>query len=175
MSTETTDTTTSTTTPVAVKDNEFTQSEQELIATTLTELCIGAKCISRLEIYTTLADDFKRLGETKFQTILSKSIDDNLFPDFTTRRGRNGGVCKVGAFDEIEKNKAEKDSKVIKTPVEIDGQPRMVKSRAKKLHDFVSIVLCGTEDNDGKIKIEGKGYNIEDIGIFNRYVSMLEG
>jgi len=157
----------------AAKENEFTSEEQVLISAALTEMCVGPKCVSRLDIYNTLADDFKRLGETKFQALLSKSIDSNVFPEFTTRRGRNGGVHKVGAFDEVEKNKATKESKAIKTPVEIDGKPQLIKARAKKLHDFISIVLCGKEDSDGKVSVEGKKYSC-DVDIFTRYVNMLD-
>jgi hypothetical protein len=150
----------------------FSDEQRETILNVLKRICVGEVCISRPDLYEEVKDKLNDMSALQFSNAISQEIRWNKFSGFETRRGKNGGICAVGAFSEREKAKAEAESRAIKTPVEISGKAMLVRARPKRLHDFISIVLNGKENKDGDVTVEGTKYDC-DSEMLERYLTFL--
>ena len=156
-------------------NNLFTQEQHSAITAFLEEKCVGEVCVSRPDVFDALGVEVLADMEVdKFNVLLSAALKDGLFPGFTTRRGRSGGIHREGAFAARDASKGTSKSKT-QTPVEVDGNLVHATLKAKVLRKYLTEVLGGKEAENGNVKIEDVSFECSDLNAFNKYLSAMGG
>lgn len=154
----------------------FTTEQHAAILMVLESKCQEGMCVPRPDIYATVQNDLGDMTEVSFNNRLSNSIKEGLFVGFSTRRGRTGGIHRVGTFDAHDVTRKSKVTKTKKsktqTVVEVAGTKVTAQAKAKVLQRYIVDVLGGTEDVDGSVKVEDKTYMC-DVDGFNKYLTAM--
>lgn len=153
--------------------SSFTPEQNTAIASFLEVNCVGEVCVSRPEVFNGLESAvLAELEVGRFCILLSTALKEGAFPGFTTRKGRSGGIHRVGAFAARD---ASKGANKTKTPVEVDGNLVHANLKAKVITKYLTEVLGGKESEVGNVKIENTAYDCSDTDAFSKYLSAMAG
>ena len=139
--------------------HELLSDEQIIyIQKVLETSCQGEVCISRARLFDELKKPLKlTIEQYQFEQALTQAIKNKRIVGFETRSGRNGGVCRLGAF---AKHDAAQKQKRIKKPrksrhclVTVNDNTYNVPISESQACGFIMTVLNGLPANDGKANV----------------------
>jgi hypothetical protein len=158
---------------------EFTDEQRGIIVEVLERVCQGAVCFTRPKLFSLVKDEFSSRNisldmlEIQFSNILSRDIKDKKINGFAVRRGKTGGVHRIGVFTDHDAKRKKVKKPRVKTPVVIEGRQLATRVGADKLRQYVESVLGGKESADGKVTIDGTTYDCDPEN-FSRYLLLLD-
>lgn len=148
------------------KNNEqfITDEQWNYIQKVLEESCQGAVCISRERLFEELKGPLKLLMEQyQFEQAITQGIRNKRITGFETRSGRNGGICRAGAFkkqDEARKIKKRTRKKRFCT-VTVGEKTFHVPIYESQALAFLSVLKANPANNGkGNIYINDSAYDI---------------
>lgn len=125
------------------KTDTFSKEQVELIQNTLDASITGTICIPKKILFESINEHHSlEMEQYQFELLLTKAIRSGSIKGYEIRQGRAGGVCRAGAFDEID---AKKKSKVTVT---FNNKTFSVPESKRKL--LKEIISSGKEAESGK-------------------------
>jgi hypothetical protein len=140
----------------------LTPTQLEAIKSVLESSCIGESCINRDIVYSAVIANGTPINMEPYQfaKALTGVIKYGLVLGFETRKGRAGGICRRGAFENRDKQKKNR----AKCSIRINGITYSVNVSVQTAVTFVTKVLNGVEaaQGDGNVLVNNLMFKIPD-------------